>query len=241
MNHIYVALGMVILAVVAAYFGWRKSKDVDAYSLYVEATGVSELSSGVPSYYGGTVQALAGQPTLVTQYSKQPCVYYKYTIEQEVRRRDREGVEHVEWDTVTDAPATSVNFILQSPGGAVEVNPTNAQIDKPQTYEQFIDPSAFQPQQAGVLGKAASMLSNLGGHRVMRVREQYVPIGQQLYAGGVTNDQRIFVQDDSYPLVLSPQSKSSLVKSSRRTELLEYGGAVALVAGAIAVFTLVKQ
>lgn len=241
MIHIYVALGLLVLAAVAGFIGRRQSTKTDTYDLYVEATRASELAPGVPGFYGGAVTALAGQQQLVAPYSKQPCVWYEFTLEQEVMQRGSDGVETPEWQPISQAQPQGVTFGLQAAGEQVWVNPMNANVNKPQQYESFVEPQALQ---AGDLLSAVASTVNFLSNNQVRVRERYLPLGQQLYAGGVTQDQagqKVFVNDQSYPLVLTPQSKADLVRSGRRTSVVEYAAGMTLFVAAVAVLVLVKK
>ena len=80
MHHVYIALGLVACGIAAGVFGYLKNKRAGLYDLYVDASQPSELAAGVPSYFGGTVVALQGQPALTSPCSKQPCVYDQYVI-----------------------------------------------------------------------------------------------------------------------------------------------------------------
>lgn len=244
MHYIYVALGLIAGGVIVAVLGYLKNKRAGLYNLYVDASQPSELAAGVPSYYGGTVVAVQGQPTLTAPYSKQPCVWYRYVIEEEVRNRDDNGVRTTNWQQVSNDPPQSVLFGLQSAGGVAFVNATSASVKGAQEYESFIDAATMNGRQdaPNTLDKVQNVFNRLDGRR-MRVRESYIPLGQQLYAGGTVIEQaqsKTFTNDQSYPLVLSTQSKEDLVKSEKRTGLLEYGGAAVLVIAAIIVFTKVK-
>jgi hypothetical protein len=241
MIHIYVALGLLAVAVGVAFLGRRQSTKTDAYGLYVEASKTSELAPGVPGFYGGVVTAVPERQPLTAPYSKQPCVWYEFTLEQEVRQRGANGVETVDWQVISNPQPQGVSFALQAAGGVVWVNPMNAQVDHPQQYESFVEPQAAQG--GGLLGAAASAINFLSNNRV-RVRERYIPLGQTLYAGGVTQDQagqKVFVNDQAYPLVLTPQSKADLVKSGKRTSLLEYSVGLVLFAAAVVTLLVVKK
>jgi hypothetical protein len=134
-----------------------------------------------------------------------------------------------------------VLFALEAVGGSVQVNPMNASVNKPQQYENFVEPQIAQA--GGVLGGLAQVVNFLSGSRV-RVRERYLPLGAMLYAGGVTEDQagqKMFLNDQSYPLVLTPQSKADLVRSGRRTSLVEYSVGFVLFAAAVVTLLVVKK
>lgn len=241
MVHIYIAIGLAAIGAIVGYFGYAKARKTDMYGLYVEATKVTELAAGVPGFYGGTVAALQGQPALVAPYSKQPCVWYDFTLEQEEMTRDANGNATPEWRTISQSGPQGVLFTLQGSGGAVCVNPTNAQVDKVQQYTGLVQ--ATDGPASGALGAMVNVMNALSNYKV-RVTEYYVPLGQQLYVGGVSTTQnglQLFASDQSYPLVLTTQSKADLVKSGHKTTAIEYGIAAALFVGAIVVAVALKK
>jgi hypothetical protein len=240
MIHVYVALGLFLLAGGVGFMGRRQSSKADVYGLYVEATRPSELAPGVPGFYGGTVTTLPGQPPLVAPYSKQPCVWYAFTLEQEVVRHEANGSEYRDWQSLSAADPQGVLFGLQATGGIVQVNPLNAQVHKPQQYESFIEPELAQA--GGLVGGLLSAARALSGSRV-RVCEQYIPLGQQLYAGGLTLDQsgqKVFIHDQAYPLVLSAEPQVDLVRTGRRTSLMLYTAGLVLFGAAIVTLLVAK-
>lgn len=239
MLHVYIAAGLAVVAGIVGWLGRRQANKTDVYGLYVDAGKPSELAAGVPCFYGGQVTAVPGQPQLKAQYSQQPCVWTQFVIEQEERQHDANGAETVSWRQISSSPANSVQFALQSAAGAVYVNPQNADIQKPQQYEQFINPM----QGGGVVSNIVNTVETLGGNRC-RVRERYIPLGQQLYAGGVPvnqNGQLTLANDASYPLVLTPESKADLLKSGHRASGIEYGIAGVALIAALAVLLFVKK
>lgn len=245
MIHIYIALGLAAVAVIAGFLARSHSRKTDAYGLYVEASRISELAPGIPGFYGGSVTAVTGQPTLVAPYSKQPCVWFSYKVERETISRDANGAETEEWNVVSESPAQGVIFSLEATGGSALVNPANANVDKVQQYQGFVNPMDTDGKTgaAAVIGNVANALASMGTSR-MRVTEHYIPLGQTLYAGGVPldqNDAKMFANDQHYPLVLTSQSKTDLVKSGKKTSTIEYAVSGLSIAAAVGVFLLLKK
>lgn len=248
MVHIYIAIGLAVIAVIIFIIGRKQGVKTSGYNLYVDATRASEVGAGVPVFYGGIVVITEGQVALTSPYSKQPCVWYDYVIEQEEMRRDSNGTETPEWQIVSQPSASGVRFQLSAEAtgqtDTVFVDPSNANVDRPQQYEQLIQPMTTPAGgAAGVVGTLLNVASALGDHKT-RVRERYIAVGQHLYAGGVCTEvqgQKLFANDGHYPLVLTPQSKNDLVKAGQRTSLIEYCIAVALGIGAICAFLLLKK
>lgn len=245
MLHIYIALGLGVIGVIAGLIGRSQSRKTDAYGLYVEASRTSELAPGVPGFYGGSVAAIEGQPQLTAPYSKQPCVWFSYVLERERQNRDANGVETVDWEVISQSPPQGVTFTLQATGGVALVDPTNANVDKVQQYQNFVNPMDTEGETgaAAVIGNVANALSSMGSSRT-RVTEHYIALGQQLYAGGVPLDQngsKLFASDQHYPLVLTSQSKADLVKSGKKTSTIKYAVGGLFIAAALSVLLLLKK
>lgn len=226
MIHIYISIGLVVLTVVTIFIARKQGSKAGLYDLYVEASNLAELTAGVPAFCSGIVSAVPGQPQLVAPYSKQPCVWYSFILEQEQLHRDANGAETTTWNIISNQAPQGTVFSLQTGTSSIQVNPASADIQKVQEYQAFVDPADTQGQSGfgAAVGNIANMLSSIGNSR-LRVTEQYIPIGQQLYVGGVAleqNGQKTFMNDRSYPLVLTTRSKEDLVKIDRRSSVVGY-------------------
>lgn len=248
MLHIYIAAILAVIAVILFSIARKQDIRASGYNQYVVATRASELGAGVPAFFGGLVAVTGGQKALTSPYSKQSCVWYDYVIEQEVTNRDSDGMERTEWRVVSEPAASGVRFSLMPEGDSDEepvyVDPSNADVNNPQQYEQMLDVMPTQVGEAtSLVSKIVNATAALGGHR-SRVRERYIAIGQHIYAGGVcteSQDKKLFANDAHYPLVLTTQSKADLVKSSQKASAIKYTIAAVLGSAAVAVFFLLKK
>ncbi len=226
---------LIVAGLIILYLSHRSSSKTDLYSLYVDSQSVSELSAGVPAFFSGTVTTT--QP-LQTPYSRQPCVYYSYRIEEYRETRDVDGRTSHSWETVDSGMPTSVPFWIQKPDGYVAVDLRDANIDGAQTNQQQIQ---TQVQGMGAVGDVVNAFGALndalGGGR--RVIEFYVPLNSQQTIGGQVfeeNNQITFRNDSNYPLILTNKNKETLLQSKRRGSALGYGTGVALLIAGV-VFT----
>ena len=239
MTHVFIGIALAVFGLGLIAFGYFRLKKTSVYNLYVEASRPSELAAGVPGYIGGTVTA--AQPVM-TPYSQQPCVYYWYKVEEEYEETDANGNKSLQWRTISNSAPTGVNFSLQTAdGGSVTVNPIDADVHGARQQETM--PQA-QVQGGGMLGAVVNAASALQVAGRQKITESYIPVGAQIYVGGVVteqNGQKLFAQDTHYPLVLADKPKASFIQSERNGSIVMYVIGAVLVAAGIAAYELIKK
>lgn len=226
----FVASGaLVVIAAGLAWYAHRTRGRADAYSLYVEATRVSEIAPGTPAFFTGTVGC---DTPLQTPFSKQPCVYYSYEIKERRSETDRNGRTRDEW-AVVSRDKSGTMFYLDKQGERVYANPQSAQVDGAQSTEQYLEPSQITGM--GVAGNVLNALNTMTAEKRL-VKEDYIALGANYSVGGVPAQSGaaiLFNNDEQYPLVITQKTKADLVKGARRKGLLFYAGSIFALIGAI--------
>lgn len=169
------AAGIIIIIIGGGLF-WlsKKQQKTSAAMQQSKAVPVNQLQANTQAEVQGTV--VANNP-LTTPFSNRECVYYKYEVEKEVRRRDSEGHLETNWEQVEEDDK-KIPFMIKDQTGQVLVNPEGATIEPRDLGEQ-----RFRRGERFSNNILQNIISNISDFNT-RVNEEALLVGEPAYIFG---------------------------------------------------------
>lgn len=122
-----------------------------------------------------------GKADLEAPFTGTPCVYYRYRIEQEVRRG-----RHRSWRTLARGDSAAWGFLLEDETGSVLVDPAGAEMDLAHDWRET-DP-ALAPRLLAALAREDIDPHGWLFRKRLRFTEWHVAPGDPLYVLGVAQE-----------------------------------------------------
>jgi len=214
---------------------YRGVKDLKYYYLItgIPTSKVRSLAIGL-SEVKGIIHPFTQK--LISPFSKQECVLYKYIVE-EYRRSHRSSY----WVPVK-VELKSVPFYLVDDTGRVLVDPRGAELDLDPSYRAT---SPFTYEIEDFLRSIGVSTTFLFFPKKLRVTEYCIPINSELYVLGYVGDnpyieeattvlghEDLMVQKmEKEPFYLSTKSEKDLVKKLKRRAILTLSMGTAALSG----------
>lgn len=221
------AAGIIIIIIGGGFF-WlsKKQQKTSAAMQQSKAVPINQLQTNTQAEVQGTVVA---KNPLTTPFSNRPCVYYKYEVEKEVRRRDSEGHLETDWEQVEEDDK-KIPFMIEDKTGQVLVNPEGATIEARNLGEQrFRRGERFSND---ILRNIISSISDSN----TRVTEEALLVGEPAYIFGHLaegSDGLEFNKGDKNFLI-SHKSEEEVQKSTARSAtFMKVLGIIGLIVGAV--------
>ncbi len=237
-------IGIIVLcgSGILGFFGMKKSRESGVLANYVKADSIAAIPNGGPVWAHGIV---ATQTPLQSPITQKPCVYYRYTIEREVKVQNSNGGYSVQWQAVGASQMQHIPFLLQDASGSVNVVTDGCEVEGISYTEQFLNPGTIFPGggtqgNETLLSTVASVAGALSGNRE-RAKEYAIFVGTELNVfgfSGVEGAQKALMKQDSFPLILSTKTKEKLIGSEKRISYLLFVLALVLCAAGVYLLTL---
>jgi len=138
---------------------------------------IRSLAMGRAEVFGTIVPF---QEITMAPFSGTPCVYFRYSLEKQYERRDKQGRVHEEWRQI-DSGRWSVPFFVQDETGKVLVDPKNAEVDTPADRANM--PILGLELPPNILARTSP-----DRHALLRYSESYIRPDEQLYVLGFAGD-----------------------------------------------------
>jgi len=224
---------LIVLGIIFWFLGKKKKSTSDEMTK-TKSVPIGQLIAGAQQEAQGTVAC--AQP-LQTPFTKQPCVYYSYEVEREVRTQNPQGQPATRWERV-DSNASSIPFQITDASGSITVNPEHASIEGRDMGEQWIEQNNLAS--FGML--RITTASFMGGS--LRAKEKALLVGGNAYVFGLVNQgsQGLEFQKGNESFVISYKTEEEVEKSTKRSAMLmKVFSVIGVVAGvALAVYSFMK-
>ncbi len=229
-----IGLVLVIVTVVLVFVGRKQWKK---YSLIknIPTTPVAELFEGQAEVKGNVVE-LTDQ--LTSPLSQKPCVAFKFIVEEERTRRDKDGDTRRSWHTVVNDKESVVFGVDDGTGiAAVDLKKAELILD----MDSRMRSGTFNDAPAHVEG----LLSERYGrstkswvfNKTMRYKEFVLEAGDPLYVLGnvkrpTPDDAPMFYKGD-IPFIVTDKGEKTLLRNTMAAAMGCFIAAVAVLAVAI--------
>jgi hypothetical protein len=178
---IYAALGFF-----AGIFSFAKGLSSFHLKRLIENTPTSKVRAAAIGLVEVCGQAVPCGGKLSSPFSREDCIYYRYTIE-EYRRSGKSS----RWITVKTGDSR-MRFYVKDDTGMILVNPDEASIDIPVDHE-YQSGSGNDPPAKVLQFLSASGLNHegfFGWNKTMRFREYFIAPGDSVYVMGTADMNR---------------------------------------------------
>ena len=185
-------------------------------------------------------RAVAQGAPLSAPVSGRPCVWYRLTISERIRRvdRDKDGRTTTREEERVVSDERSHDAIGLTDGTAtVDVDPQGADVDRPLETHNRVEPPPAGSSPRITFGGVTVDIGGRDGLVGIRTKEQILPVGHELYVLGGAFSQggtgRIGKPREG-PFVISMRSAEDLARSARTGMRWLSGSAAAVtIAGAV--------
>jgi len=221
------AAGIIIIIIGGGLF-WlsKKQQKTSAAMQKSKAVPINQLQPNTQAEVQGTVVA---KNPLTTPFSNHECVYYKYEVEKEVRRRDAEGRLETDWEQVEEDDKM-IPFMIEDQTGQVMVNPEGATIEARDLGEQrFRRGERFDND---ILRNILSSISNTN----TRATEEALLANEQAYIFGYVTEgpNGLEFKKSGKDFLISHKSEEQVQKSTAHTAtIMKVLGIIGLIVGAV--------
>lgn len=221
------AAGIIIIIIGGGLF-WlsKKQQKTSAAMQKSKPVPINQLQANAQAEVQGTVVA---KNPLTTPFSNRECVYYKYEVEKEVRRRDSEGHLETDWEQVEEADKM-IPFMIKDKTGQVMVDPEGAAIEARDLGEQ-----RFRRGERFGSDILRNILSSISDSNT-RVNEEALLVGEPAYIFGYLAEgpNGLEFKKNGKDFLISCKSEEEVQKSTARTATtMKILGIIGLVVGVI--------
>lgn len=183
MNWVLVVFAVIALAVAGGLFWWRRRVGRElglmAATPTTKAAEVARLAPGAVTEVKGTLRC-AGP--LTSEFSKQPCAYFKAEIQREVVYYARDSQGKRERQTRTESVHSNIRFapcIVEDDSGRVAINLEGAEVEG----QQVVNRREAEPQSVAATVVSVIALGGADSSPLVHT-ETILPLDVPVYALG---------------------------------------------------------
>lgn len=219
---VYVLTGVLLVVGFIFYNKFKKIHDL------IKNTQTSKITTLKKGFYEikGKVAKLDEQ--LESPYSEQPCVYYKFKVEQE-----RSSGKNSHWDTIIN-DEKFVPFAVEDSSGKAIIDLRNAQL---KFYKDVKEKSGFWNSASDNMEQTLAMYGKTSKSWIfeknLRYHETYLEEGDEVYVIGEVLDFKeyypVFMKN-KLPYIVSDKSEESLLSTYKTIyQSILFGGIVVVL------------
>ncbi|MFA6099223.1 MAG: GIDE domain-containing protein [Patescibacteria group bacterium] len=223
----------VVLGGIFLFVGSRQRKT----GLAMQQTKVIPINQSAENTQVEIEGNVACSSPLQTPYSRQNCVAYEYSVEQEERRANSRGVPTTHWRNIS-SDKQAVPFIVQDASGSIMVNPDRASLDLQDFGTHLVRQG--EATDNPIFKTVLSMLTSTN----TRVREKALMVGSHAYVFGsvVPSAAGLQIEKGAGDFVISYKTEAQIERAKARSAMLmTVIGIIAMIAGiALVIYGFVK-
>lgn len=239
--NIIISIVFILVGVMLIGYFYPKTKKRIGEITNTETTKISELKemlSVETTKYVELKGKASNKNSIEAPYSKKQVAYYEYYVYRKYKVRNDDGTTREEEDLVSSQKSEQdINFIDDSCEESVLLNVLKGcKIDIPVTYNKF-ESSRGSTE---ILGIRFGDNPDTIGHKI---EEKAIEVNQDLYVIGEAykDGEKIHIRkplDNKKPFIVTTKSEEELIKSLKKTSIIQLIASIVLIIAGIIVFVI---